>query len=326
MFERVAIWRHLVRPLLPWIGRLVAAILAAVAIGWVAGLILIHRAEPDHDESLPPGVPGRMVTVGGLPVHVVEAGRGEAVILVHGFAGSTFDWEPDVMPALARRWHVVAIDLLGMGFSARAADLAYGYDLWSRQVVGVMDALGIARASLVGHSLGGAVTAIVAGEHADRVAKLALVAPLVPLEQSERAWFFKLAEIPGVGEAMLGWVDHLPALPGFSDAYVARARAIFRRSGTRGALLTYLRHGRDTPRLLAAYPGIRAPALVVHGTADDTVPYAAVRRAAPAIRDALVLPIGNAGHWLMRDEPKRIVEALEQFLAGDVPGAPLPED
>jgi len=311
----MAIWRHLVRPLLPWLWRIAVAVLALLAVAWIAGTVLIGRAEPDPGNMLPATVPGRMIDAGGHQVHVVEAGSGDPVLLVHGFASSTFDWEESILPALAASHRVIAVDLLGMGFSARASDLAYGYDLWSRQVVGVMDALGIARASLVGHSLGGAVVAIVAGEHPDRVDKLVLVAPLVPLEQSERPWFLKLLEIPGAGEAMLGAIDHLPTLPGFSDAYHARARTIFRRRGTRRVLLAYLRHGRDTPRLIAAYRGITAPTLVVAGTADDVVPYAATKRWAPAIHDALVLPIGGAGHWLMRDEPARTSAAIADFLA-----------
>ena len=136
----------------------------------------------------------------------------------------------------------------------------------------------------------------------------------MPLEQSEREWFFKLLAIPGVGEAMLASKDHLPDLPGFSESYAARARAIYRRAGTRQALLTYLRHGRDTGRLLTAYREIHAPTLVVHGTNDDVVPYAAVRRAVPDIGDVLVLPIDTAGHWLMRDHPRKVIAALNDFL------------
>jgi 2-hydroxy-6-oxo-octa-2,4-dienoate hydrolase len=220
------------------------------------------------------------------------------------------------MPVLAASHRVVALDLLGMGFSERADDLPYGFDVWSRQVVDVMDALGIARATIVGHSLGGAVASIVAGEHPARVEKLLLVAPIVPLEPSERAWFFRLLEIPGVGEMMLGTTDHLPRLPGFSDAYLARARLAFLRRGTRHGLLRYLRHGRDLTRLVGAYRGIAAPTLIVAGPVDDIVPFAAIRRWAPAIHDALVLPLEGTGHWITRDQPRALANALDDFLRG----------
>ena len=312
----MAIWRHLLRPLLPWLWRIGAAVVALVAITWIAGTVLIARKEVDPGDLLPANIPGRMLVAGGRQVHVVEAGQGEPVLLVHGFAGSTLDWEAAVLPALAASHRTIAVDLLGMGFSARTGNLPYGYDLWSRQIIDVMDAMAIPRAALVGHSLGGAITTIVAGEHPDRVAALVLVAPLVPLEQAERPWFFKLLEIPGVGEMMLGTTDHLPTLPGFSDAYHARARLAFRRRRTRQALLTSLRHGRDNPRLAAAYRTIEAPTLVVAGTADDIVPYAAVKRWAPTVRDALVLPIGGAGHFLMRDEAARVSAAIADFVSG----------
>src|SRR5205085_8913382 len=102
----------------------------------------------------------------------VEAGTGDPLVLVHGFAGSTFDWEESMMPALAASHRVIAFDLLGMGFSDRPEGFAYGHDAWSRQVVDILDALGLPRATIVAHSLGGAVVSIVAGEHAERVAKL----------------------------------------------------------------------------------------------------------------------------------------------------------
>jgi 2-hydroxymuconate-semialdehyde hydrolase len=312
----VAIWRHLLRPLLPWLARFAVAGLLSLGILWIAGTLLIRRAEPVEGTAPPADLPGRMIEAGGRQVHVVEAGAGEPMVLVHGFAGSTFDWEEHVMPALAASHRAIAFDLLGMGFSERPEGFAYGWDAWRRQLVDVLDALGIARATIVAHSLGGAVASIVAGEHPDRVAKLVLVAPLVPLEQSERQGFFKLLEIPGIGEAMLGTTDHLPDLPGFSDAYHARAHAAFLRRGTRDALLTYLRHGRDVPRLVAAYRTIEAPTLVVAGTVDDTVPYAALRRWSPAIHDALLLPLDATGHWVMRDQPKRLVSAIDAFVAG----------
>jgi pimeloyl-ACP methyl ester carboxylesterase len=317
----MAVWRFLIRPLLPWLGRLAVALVASFAVAWIAGTLFIRRAEPDPGTALPDGVPGRLILAGDRQVHVVEAGSGEPVILVHDFASSTLDWEEAILPALATSHRVIAIDLLGMGFSQRADDLDYGFGLWSRQIVDVMDALGIARASVIGHSLGGAVAAIVAGEHPDRVEKLMLIAPLVPLEQSERPWFSRLLEIPGVGEMMLGTTDHLPRLSGVSDAYRARARTILLRRGTRSALLTYSRHGRDLPRLVAAYREIRAPVLVVAGTADDVVPLVAIRQWTPAIHDALMLPIEGAGHWVMRDEPEKVRKVLAEFLARDAAGA-----
>lgn len=318
----MAIWRVFLRPLLPWLGRLVLAVAAFLGVAWVVGVLLVRRAEPLPGGTLPADVPGRLVVAGGRLVHVIEQGTGDPVLLVHGFAGSTIDFEGTLLPALAGNHRAVAIDLLGMGFSARGDDLPYGDDLWARQLGEVMDALGMAKAAIVGHSLGGGIATIFAGERGDRVERLVLVAPVVPLEWSERAGFFILAEVPGLGELLFGTADHLPRLPGFSDPYHARAHEIFRIRGTRAALLRHLRRGRDTPRLAAAYRRITVPTLVVAGTADDIVPYPAVRRAVPAIRDVLVLPLDGVGHWIMRDAPERLADATRRFLRGDLQPSP----
>src|SRR6185369_10711501 len=101
----MAIWRHLLRPLLPWLARFAVGGVLALGVFWIAGMLLIRRAEPVDGTALPDGVAGRMVAAGGRQVHVVEAGQSasdnEPLVLIHGFAGSTFDWEEHVMPALA---------------------------------------------------------------------------------------------------------------------------------------------------------------------------------------------------------------------------------
>jgi pimeloyl-ACP methyl ester carboxylesterase len=300
----------------------VGILLVLGGIGYAVGSFWIARDEPDA-AAAPESVPGRLLDVGAHPVHVVERGSGPPLLLVHGFPGSTYDWEEHVLGPLARDHRVIALDLYGMGFSARDDALAYGLDLWADQVRGTLDALGIGRTAVAGHSMGGAVTAAFAAAHPERVERLVLVAPLVPLAEEERALFFRILETPGAGEALLGWRDHLPALPGFSDAYHARARAAFRIRGTRSALLRWVRDGYDRAALERAYHGLAVPTLIVAGRADDVVPWAAIERTATRIQDALVLPLDGQGHWLLRDAPERVVDAMRTFL--DAPVAPAPD-
>ena len=92
---------------------LVLAVLYLTATRWIAG------RETESGETLPAGVPGRLIRLGGHRVHVVESGAGPAILLVHGTAGTTLDWETSVLDDLARDHHVIALDLYGMGFSDR---------------------------------------------------------------------------------------------------------------------------------------------------------------------------------------------------------------
>jgi pimeloyl-ACP methyl ester carboxylesterase len=303
-----------------------AAVLAGIlivlaGIGYAVGSLWIARAEPDV-AAAPASVPGRLLDVGSHPVHVVERGSGPPLLLVHGFGGSTYDWEEHVLEPLARAHRVVALDLYGMGFSARDDAMAYGLDLWAEQLRGTLDALGIERAAVAGHSMGSGVAAAFAVAHPERIDRLVFVAPNLPLADDERALFFRILQTPGAGEALLGWHDHLPALPEFSDAYHARARAAFRIRGTRDALLRWVRHGYDREALARSYDQLAVPTLIIAGRADDIQPWAAVERTATRIPDALVLPLDGQGHWLLRDAPDRVVDAMRTFLDAPVARAP----
>jgi pimeloyl-ACP methyl ester carboxylesterase len=87
---------------------------------------LFAQREPDPGGRLPEGIPGRFIPVNGHLCHVVEQGAGDAVILVHGTAGTTLDWEATAQ-SLSESYRVVALDLFGMGFSDRIEKCSYGF-------------------------------------------------------------------------------------------------------------------------------------------------------------------------------------------------------
>ena len=94
----------------------------------------------------------------GIRTNYLEAGSGEqTVVLVHGSGPgvtSYANWRL-VIPALAEDFHVVAPDMVGFGYSDRPEGVEYSLDTWADQTVGLMDALGIEKAHLVGNSFGG---------------------------------------------------------------------------------------------------------------------------------------------------------------------------
>lgn len=136
---------------------------------------------PSHFPDGFPGITARDVTlVDGVRLRLVECGPadGAPVLLVHGFGASAFQWR-FLMPALAAGgWRVLAPDLPGHGFSQLAlADGQYTRDAYARRMWMLLDALGIARAPVIGHSMGGAVAAEMAWQHPERVECLALLSP-----------------------------------------------------------------------------------------------------------------------------------------------------
>jgi pimeloyl-ACP methyl ester carboxylesterase len=136
---------------------------------------------PPHFPQGLAGFTERSVTLAdGVRLRLVEAGPadGPPVLLVHGFGASAYQWRR-LMPALAERgWHVLAPDLPGHGFSQiELADGEYSRAAQARRMWLLLDALGIVRAPIIGHSMGGAIAAEMSWQHPERVERLALLSP-----------------------------------------------------------------------------------------------------------------------------------------------------
>lgn len=144
--------------------------------------------------------PGRFVDLDGHRTHFIEKGEGEPVILLHGFFYDSHMWA-DNIDDLAQHFRVYALDLWGSGYSTREP-LDYGYPLYARQLELFMDHLGIARASLVGQSMGAGTAIAFATRHRHRVERLLLVAAAgLP---NPMPWLARFLNLPRVGEFMLG--------------------------------------------------------------------------------------------------------------------------
>ncbi len=288
--------------------------IAILLIFGLGGLFACAALRERHDgRELAPSVPGRFIDVGGHRVHIVEQGTGTPLLLIHGFGASTHDYEEFVLAPLARAHRAIAVDLFGFGWSERSDAFDYSWPLWADQLAGTLDALGIPRASVVGHSMGGAVAAVFAARHPERVDRLILADAMYPQLPSETPLMFKALRTPGLGELMLG-VARDPSAPGFSSAYRERARTWYRIRGTRSAFLRYIRAPSKRAELAAAYPRIDARTLVLHGTADDFSRFASMERATPAIRNVRVVLLPEGGHFLLRDSPERFIREVDAFL------------
>lgn len=120
---------------------------------------------------------GKTLDAGGIKTNYLDSGDGPAVVLVHGSGPGVTgyaNWRLN-MPVLAEQYRVIAPDMAGFGYSARPDGLVCDVDVWADQVVGLLDALGLERASLVGNSFGGAIALRVATRYPGRVHKLVLM-------------------------------------------------------------------------------------------------------------------------------------------------------
>ena len=282
---------------------LVLSVLYLTAARWIAGV------ETESGETLPAGVPGRLIRLGGHRVHVVESGAGPAILLVHGTAGTTLDWETSVLDDLARDHHVIALDLYGMGFSDRDANFPYGFALWTDQLAQTLDTLGVERVSAIGQSLGGAISLVFAGRYPTRVERVVSVdsGPWLPP-------FMVPMLTPGLGEMLLARAAYWPDRPDQGAVYAQRMREVYGITGTRLSLLRAMRDQFiDGRTYFGGLAHVGCPALLVQGESDDIIPTRAAQALHKLVSGSELVMIPG-GHFSMQDSPQRFIQEVRRFL------------
>src|SRR5215204_1187520 len=177
------------------------------AVGTAVAVKMLTRAQSVNWDDIVDLVPhaenSRFVQVDGARVHYQEFGdtARPTIILIHGYTASLYVWKT-VAPMLADAgFHVVALDLIGFGYSEKPKWFDYAISSQARIVARFMNRLGIGRATIVGSSYGGAVAATLALDYPERVEKLVLV-DTVSNDNLKSHPILKLASIPGLGEAI----------------------------------------------------------------------------------------------------------------------------
>jgi pimeloyl-ACP methyl ester carboxylesterase len=271
------------------------------------------REETSHD---------RFLTIGGRLVHVEQAGTGIPIVLLHGFGASTYSWRR-VMPGLAASFRVVAIDLNGFGYTERPHDLeSYTKEGQGKLVLDVMDALGIGKAHVIGHSYGGGITLWLASRHPERLRSMVLVDSSAPTYSDTRRT--RAATLKPLTYLYIRWLVLRPSYVRqallhsfYDDALVTPelVQAYYDRIRIEGIFDAY--YGLTVPRRSPADPvdltKIHVPALFLWGEDDELVSIAAGRQAAETLHAELV-PFAKTGHVPMEERPEEWLSAVVPFL------------
>jgi pimeloyl-ACP methyl ester carboxylesterase len=270
------------------------------------------------------------------------AGSGPPLLLIHGIGDSSETWL-DVLPRLARRYTVIAPDLLGHGESAKPrADYAIAaYACGMRDLLGVLD---VDRVSVVGHSFGGGVAMQFAYQFPERCERLVLVGsggigqavhPLLRMAAAPGAELGLSVAASAPARAAMWFAE--PVLRatggmrfGADFDYVLRRYRALRARTARQAFLRTLRAGVDArgqiiTMLDRCYLAAGLPTQIIWGRRDRVIParHAAIAHAAmPGSRLEI---FDRSGHFPHHDEPDRFTRVVERFVEATAPARHDPE-
>ncbi len=244
-----------------------------------------------------------------------------ALCFLHGGAAHAH-WFDLVAPAFADRFHVVSLDQRGHGESEWVTPPAYATENFAADLLGLMDALGVARMALVGHSMGGHNTMGFAAWHPQRVSAAVIVdsRPSLPPERVDRmhARGRRPPRLHASLELAVRSFRLLPpetiAEPEFL-AHLAREGVAARDGGFKYRFDPACYGARQPVDCWPLLPQITAPVLVVRGELSPILPRDMAERLCAAIPQASLVEIAGAHHHLVLDRPAAFVQALDAFLA-----------
>jgi pimeloyl-ACP methyl ester carboxylesterase len=303
----------------------IAALLLGVLLAVLTGLYVFRSQEREElTDAARKAAPGSFVKLQDGFVHYELAGPadGRPVVLVHGFSTWSFTWDAAFRSLAEAGFRVLRYDLYGRGYSDRP-DIDYTEDLFDRQLLGLLAALGIhERVDLVGNSMGGLIVTTFAARHSGQVRTLALIDP---------AFFFLERvpfplEIPLIGD-FAGRVFVVPFIakaqtrdfkhPEQFIDYDQRYRMQMRYKGFSRAILSTIRSlpGGNVMSDLERASRTNIPVLLIWGREDRTVPLAVSDKVRAIAPRAEFHVIDDAAHMPHYERPETVNPIIIRFLA-----------
>jgi pimeloyl-ACP methyl ester carboxylesterase len=266
--------------------------------------------------------------IDGANIHYMTAGQGPALILLHGYAETSLMWKP-IIPALAKRFTVIAPDLPGIGDSDIPSS---GLDMKNAaiRIHDLAKSLGVQKAEVVGHDIGLMVAYAYAAQFPAEVTKLVLMDAFLPgvsgweaVYNNPNIWHFRFngptpeALVQGRERTYFDYfwndfaADKSHSIP--EEARRAYAAA-YARPGRMHAgwayFVSFLQAAKDFAQL--SQTKLTMPVLSIGGDKANGV--ALGQQVKLVATDATVIVLKDTGHWIMEERPKETADALEKFL------------
>ena len=310
-------------------------LITSTALFIAFALLVLWLWTPDLDEASLHAkylrAPTDLIDVAGVRLHVRDDGDRDApaVILIHGFGASLHTWEPWAI-ALKPDFRVVRFDLPGSGLSPPDPTGDYSDDRSIALLTALMDQLRLAKAAVVGNSIGGRIAWTFADQYPRRVDKLVLVSPDGFASQG-----FQYGKKPEVSMAtgfMLQAIRfalpkpvlRMSLAPAYSDPAVLtdtltqRYHDLMRAPGSRDALIARMSQTVLTDPV-PALNRIQVPTLLLWGKQDALIPLANAQDYVEALPNSRLVTLPGLGHLPHEEDPARSLAPVREFLLRTLP-------
>lgn len=276
------------------------------------------------------------LSTNGIRLHVVQAGPadGALVVLLHGFPEFWFGWRHQIQPLAEAGFRLLIPDQRGYNLSDKPKGVrAYRLEELTRDVIGLLDALGRQKCYLIGHDWGAAVAWNVGVSYPQRIEKLVIMNvphPAVMLNflrrdprQMLKSWYIALFQIPGLAE----WLLSLNQYAGiarmlfssgkadtFSEAEINEYRRAWAQPAALTSMINWYRALVQYRPVQLAHPRLHMPVLMLWGKRDIALSHQMAQPSIELCHQGQLIFFENATHWVQHDESDQVNRLLLEFL------------
>jgi 3-oxoadipate enol-lactonase len=252
----------------------------------------------------------KKIRINDIELAYTRRGKGTPLVLLHGYPLDNHLWD-EIAPLLEDTFDLILPDLRGFGESTTVGS-PYTMDDYASDLAGLLDNLGIQKAAIVGHSMGGYVALAFARLYLERVTGLGLVSSQVLADPPDRkeARYKSAADVSDNG---IGGVVEAMAPKFTSDERLqAIARTMMERQPPAAFVgaLKAMAERMDSTSLLSSF---KFPVVIIHGEADALIPIDRAREVKNAVPHAHLVEINGAGHMPMMEAREETARALKHL-------------
>ncbi len=302
-------------------------VLTAISIILLFAVILLPL--PKSISNIPVALAngsGNFLSVDGYTGYYKEynSTSNKHIVLIHGFGSSTYTWELTIPALISAGYHIISVDLKGFGLTQKGLDVDYSHDAQADYVMEILNQRGIAKATFVGHSMGGNIITKIAMKNPELVDRLVFVDPAIMTQNSKYGYVLTKQPIRKIMQQVLlqsfnkSQIEKMLKSAYYDDSKVTQVavEAYFQPLTIKNWELALLGMVRDSRKNAVdiAIVDKNLPVLIVWGENDSWIPISQSELLINHFENETFVKLPNTGHVAQEEQPEKFNRILLDFL------------